>query len=171
MKTVKTILVCSTLLAIFFFSSLSSCKKEDVIQNVTNVTDTIYAEHPITAQLICTNNLQIQEVRGVRGGSILYYLRGGSGNTQSFDNEYIKLNTDNSGLYHENSGIERAITWNFTNSTNTKLVVNFTNTPASFSVTWDNIRYKDGKWYYDEYYTDGNTGQNSHAQFVKVPKP
>ncbi len=170
MKQVRILLLCTLATAGFFFFGLTSCKKENVIQNnVTNVTDTIYAETPITAALICADSLQIEEVRGVRGGSIFYYLRGGSSNTQSYDNEFIKFNTDNTGLYHQDDGTERIITWNFVNSDNTKLVLNLTNTPASFSVTYENIRYKNGKLYFDEYYTDGNTGLNSQAQFIKRP--
>ncbi len=171
MKRLQFLLGAVAILSVFFFSGLSSCKKEEIVQNNINVTDTLYLEKPITTAMLCLENLMYEEIRGVRGGAVLYYLRGGSSNTENLDNEYIKFNADNTGEYHENGGIVRNITWAFANTNNTKLNIFFTNTPANFTVTWDNIRYKDNKWYFDEYYKDGNTGAYSHSQNIRLKKP
>jgi len=170
MKLLFKLLISGTLILILFVSSLTSCKKDTVYQ--TN-TDTVYVstDVAITPALIAANKWMIEETRGVSGSSLVYYLRGGGTNTESFDNEYIKFNTDFSATYHDNFGTDRAITWSFANADNTKMLLNFTNTPASFTVTWDNIHSKNGKIYLDEYFTDGNTGANTHKQAIRVPKP
>jgi len=171
MKYFPKLLICCTVILVILFSGMSSCSKEQVIQN--NITDTVYVntEVAITAALISANKWMIEEARGVRAANNFYYLRGGSSNTQSFDNEYIKFETNNTGTYQDNTGVLRNITWNFSNADNTKLQIFFTNTPANFTVTWENIRSKNGKISLDEYFTDGNTGANSHGQFIRIPKP
>lgn len=63
----------------------------------------------------------IQEKRGLNGGNLVYYLRGGSSNTESFDNEYVKFESNNTGVYHDNAGFERVIAWLFSNSDNSTL--------------------------------------------------
>ncbi len=175
MKQINSLLAIAFTVIFVLFLGLSSCSKDDLDQNrVANATDTLYVDMPITTDMLCGDSLQIEEVRGVRGCSVLYYNRGAGGslaNTESFDNEFIKFHPNNTGLYHQDNGIERVITWSFLNPENTKLIISFTNTPASFDVIWENIRYKNGKWYFDEYYTDGNTGEHSHAQFIKVSMP
>ena len=40
------------------------------------------------------------------------------------------------------------------------------NTPATYAVTWDNIRYKNGNLNHDQYVT----GQHSHTQQIRIPK-
>ncbi|MDF2188784.1 hypothetical protein [Paraflavitalea sp. CAU 1676] len=112
----------------------------------------------------------MQELRGVLGNSIRYYSRGGNSNTESFDNEYITFNKDNTGTYVQNNGIQRSITWSFSNEAHTKLTLTLYNTPATFTVTWDNIRYKNKSLYYDDYYTDGNLYLNEHSQQIRTPR-
>ncbi len=164
MKSTTKVFTCIPVLLTFLFLGSTSCKKDK---------ETIYVNEftPITVSLITANKWMFQEGRGVRGGSLFYYLRGGSSNTESLDNEYIQLNTNNTGISHEQSGVERQITWSFDNSDNSKMTVNYTNTPANYSIHWENLRCKDNKLYYDEYFTDGNTGQNCQTNAIRIPKP
>ena len=171
MKHLPRLAIFVSSLLIFSFSTMVSCKKEKIVDRVVNDTVYVSTDVPITATLMSENKWMIEEARGVSGGSIFYYLRGGSANTTNvFDNEHIKFNTDNTGTYQD-FGATRTIAWHFINADNSKLVINFTNTPANFDVTWDNIHSKNGKIYFDEYFTDGNTGANSHGQFTRIPKP
>lgn len=163
-------LLCSSALILFCTIINTSCKKENQTQIINN-TDTLYIDTPITTALISSRKWMIEEMRAVYGGSIVYYLRGGSTNTQNFDDEYYQLNSDLTGGHQETSIFQRPVTWNFLNANNTKLVIHLTNTPANFDVIWDNIRIKNGKLYYDEYFTDGNSGLNSHGQYRRIPKP
>ena len=59
-------------------------------------------------------------------GSILYYLRGGTSNTTSYDNEYITFNADHTGVEVNNI----AVSTQYTNvaiviQLNTKLTMTF----------------------------------------------
>jgi hypothetical protein len=155
------------ILFLFLFQAgISSCKKE-----TTYITDTIIKKDTaLTTQLLTSHSWKIFEERGVSGGVILYYLRGGSNNTQSFDNEYITFNANNTGLLVNNAGIQTSFTWNFVNADNTKLTWTVTNTPATYTITWENIRYKNGNLQHDQYFTDANTGKNSHSQQIRMPK-
>lgn len=172
MKTTAKLVGVISAFFIFIFLGLISCKKETVVQNNT-IRDTVYVNiyTPITTALITANKWMFQEGRGVRGGTLFYYLRGGSSNTENLDDEYLQLNADNTGISHEQSGTIRQITWNFTSTDNSKLNVNYTNTPANYSIHWENLRCKDNKLYYDEYYTDGNTGQNCQTHVIRIPRP
>ena len=158
-----------TLIGILFIL-FASCKKETKVE-VQNITDTLYTEIPITISTITANKWMIEETKSVLGGNIVYYLRGGSSNTINFDDEHYKFNVDFTGSHQEDNTIQRPITWSFLNAENTKLIIHFTNTPANFDVIWENIRTKNSKLYYDEYFTDGNTGKNSHGQFIRIFKP
>jgi hypothetical protein len=179
MKVLFSILGITVAYLIMFTSS--GCKKETIVNNSINdtiilndtiiVNDTVVSLNPITLSVMTANKWMPQEVRGVNGGSIVYYLRGGSANTESFDNEHIQFHANMTGTYVEHFGIIRNVTWNFLNSDNTKLVIHFTNTPGDFAVYWDNIRMVSGNLYFDEYFTDGNTGANVHYQTIRMPKP
>jgi hypothetical protein len=159
MKALSNFVFIFTVSLIFLLSSLTSCKTLHVNTDI-----------PVTAGSITANRWTIQEARGVFGSKIFYYLRGGAENTQSFDDEYYKFNSDGTGSYHDNAGTNRSITWNFIKSDNSGLHIYFTNTPASFTVTWENIRIKGEKIYYDEYFTDGNILLNAHGQFIRIVK-
>jgi len=181
----KILLSGSTILLLLFITTLenglSSCTKDKTIYDTVTVvhkdtvtviqTDTlIIKDTAITTELLSAHPWQMQEIRGVAGGSIVYYLRGGSGNTQNLDLEYITFNADKTGLYVDGNGFPRSITWDFTDSTNTKLIWTIYNTPATFSITWDNIRFKNNSHYLDEYHTDGNNETEYHNQEIRVPK-
>ncbi|MCW3119126.1 MAG: hypothetical protein JWM28_3208 [Chitinophagaceae bacterium] len=172
----KILLSGSTILLLIFLASLegglSSCTKDKTIYDTVTVIqrDTIIIKDTaLTAEILTAHPWKMQEMYAVTGGLIRYYLKGASGNTESFDNEYIVFNMDKSGTYVENGGRHDAITWDFANAEKTKIYWTLHNTPATFVITWDNIRYKNSSLFYDEYYTDGNTGENSHAQEIRVP--
>ena len=171
----------------FFEVGVSSCTKDhniydtvtvikkdtvNVIQKDTvTVKDTVTIKDTmLTAEILAANSWKIQEIRGTIDNDIQYYLRGGLANTESFDNEYITFNTDGTGTYIDNVAHSTAITWVFDNAENKKMTLRFYNTPATFDIVWDNIRYKNKNLNYDEYYTDGNTGLNAHKQTIRMPK-
>ena len=173
----KSILSLSSLLLVLYLftiqSSLSSCSKDEPITDTVTVIkkDTVYIKDTMMSTAILSSHpWKCKEERGVRGGSIVYYLRGGSNNTESLDNEYLVFNANGTGLHMRNNGTSIPITWVFANADNTKMIWTLLNTPATYSITWDNIRYKNGNMYFDQYYTDGNTGQNAHSQQIRMPQ-
>lgn len=174
MKTVPKLIASAFIISLVLLSTMVSCKKETVTNTVTN-TDTVYVNNfdPITLSFITANSWMIEEGRGVRGSNIFYYLRSGTpaNNSEDLDDEFIRFNSDGTALYHAQSGFERTITWEFDNTNNTMLTLHYTNTPADFDVYWDNMRAQNGKLYFDEYYTDGNLGWDSHCQMIREPKP
>jgi hypothetical protein len=170
MKTMNKLLLAIALTSVIFLTGIVSCKKETIVQNTT--TDTVYVNlfTPMTTTILTANKWTYQEIRGVRGANNYYYLRGGLNNSEALEDEFIEFHTDGTANYHAQSGFERTITWEFNND-NSKITLHFTNTPANFDVFWDNMRVKDNKWYFDEYYTDGNLGFNAHSQNIRIPKP
>ena len=170
MKTAKKLSLCITLITLIFFTGLISCKKETVVEN-TVTTDTVNIYTPITLAVVTANKWMFQEIRGVRGSDIFTYVRGGSSNSENLDDEYLDFHNDYTVTIHEQSGFVRTIAWEFSNSDNSKITFHYINTPANFDLYYDNIRCKDNKLYFDEYYTDGNLGWNSHTQDIRIPKP
>jgi len=79
----------------------------------------------LTAQILTAHPWKVLEERGVLGGAIIYYLRGGTNNTQSFDNEFVTFNSNNTGVLTINSGNSYNFPWAFGNSENTKLTGHF----------------------------------------------
>jgi hypothetical protein len=173
MKHLLKIFFLAPFVFLFLFQTgVTSCSKDPI-----HVTDTIVKKDTIikqdtalTTQILTSHPWKVFEERGVHGGAIIYYLRGGSNNTQSFDNEYVTFNSNGTGLLVINSGGQYNFTWTFANADNTKLTWTVLNTPATYTITWDNIRYKNGNLNHDQYFTDGNTGQNSHTQQIRMPK-
>jgi hypothetical protein len=140
-------------------------KRDSVfITNNVTITDTV------TMQILTANAWKLQEMRGVLGGNNRYYLRGGTTNTENFDNEYILFKHDNTAIYIDNNSRQYGVTWNFTDATRTKLVLTMHNTPATYNVTWDNIRYRNNRLYFDNYYRDGNLFLNEHSQNIRIPR-
>jgi hypothetical protein len=147
-------------------SGVSSCTKEDDC-----TTDTIVKQDTmLTTQILTAHSWKVLEERGVRGGALIYYYRGGTNNTQSFDNEFITFNANGTGTLTINSGTQFAFNWAFANASNTKLTWTILNSPATYTITWENIRYKNGNLNHDQYFTDGNTGIHSHTQQIRMPK-
>jgi hypothetical protein len=175
MKSLLKIFTLLSLILLFLFQSgVSSCSK-DPDNDTDTVTiikhDTLIKQDTmLTAAILASHPWKVLEERGVAGGSIVYYYRGGSGNTQSFDNERVTFNANGTGTHTHNNGTVINMTWTFSNPQNTKLVWTVLNTPATYNITWDNIRYKNGNMYFDQYYTDGNTGINSHSNQIRIPQ-
>jgi hypothetical protein len=174
----KSILkLCAVLPVLFMFifqSGLSSCTKDPENETDTIIVtkhDTIVKQDTmLTAAILASHPWKVLEERGVAGGNLVYYYRGGSSNTESFDNERVTFNANGTGTHTHNNGTVINITWVFANSQNTKIVWTVLNTPATYNITWDNIRYKNGNMYFDQYYTDGNTGANSHSNQIRIPQ-
>ena len=161
----------------FLEGGLTSCSKDNTIYDTVTViqTDTITIKDTVFTEAILTSHpWKIKELRGVNEGSILYYLRGGSANTQNFDNEFFVFNADHTGMEDNGGGFTFEVSnWQLTNSDSgpTKLTFNYKITPAITAIiTWDNIHYKNNSFYYDEYYTDNNTNKDFHGQGIRIPK-
>ena len=143
-------------------ASVVSCKKEKVVY--------VSKDTAVTAQILTANSWKSQEHRGVEGGAKVLYVRGAtSGNTVNYDTEYMAFNSNGTGT-HDNPGIGvLPLTWTFGNADNTKLIITITNpSGSSVVVTWDNLRYKNGSLYYDQYWTQGTI--HSHTQDIRIPK-
>jgi hypothetical protein len=168
----KTLIILSTSLLVYFTafqSTYSTCSKKKILEQPVSVNNNNECL-PVTIDILTANPWKIKEDRGVVGGSLMYYSRGGSNNVESFDKEYIVFNADKTGTHYYNDGGKTNFTWKFANNEQTKIIWSVRNTPASFDLVWDNIRYKNNNLYLDQYYTDGNTGNHSHSQQIRMPK-
>jgi hypothetical protein len=162
----KLLLLAPFAFLLLFQNGVTSCTKDPI-----HLTDTIVKKDTmLTTQILTSHPWKVFEERGVHGGAIIYYLRGGTNNTQSFDNENVAFNSNNTGVLTINNGTQYNFTWSFGNADNTKLTWTLLNTPATYTITWENIRYKNGNLNHDQYFTDGNTGENSHTQQIRMPK-
>jgi hypothetical protein len=168
----KTLTIISASFLIFLTAvqpSSNGCNKQKTVEKSATTNDLPDCA-PVTLEIITANPWKIKEDRGVVGGSLMYYSRGGSNNVESFDKEYIIFNADKTGTHYYNDGGKTKFTWKFANNEQTKIIWSVRNTPASFDLVWDNIRYKNNNLYFDQYYTDGNTGNHSHSQQIRMPK-
>ncbi|MEJ0106282.1 MAG: hypothetical protein WDO19_28655 [Bacteroidota bacterium] len=160
----------------FFQAGFTSCTKDTTIYDTVTVnrTDTIILKDTVlTADILTAHPWKIQEIRGVvDNGWIMYYLRGGTTNTESFDNEYIVFNADQTGYEIDNIAINHPIThWEFSNAEHSKVIFTYTNVPNTTStINWENIHYKNKSIYCDEYYTNNNTGDSFHGQKILIAK-
>lgn len=151
---------------------VTSCTKDKTIYQTDTVIkkDTIIIKDTaISLQLLTANSWKMQEILGVQGNNQIYYKRGGTANTESFDADYIKFNADKTGVYVDGHSASHQITWDFSNSSNTKVTFTVSN-PAplnSQTVVYDNLRYKNGALLFDQYWTYNNV--NSHAQAIRLP--
>jgi hypothetical protein len=171
MKQLFTFSFAGILCALFLIQAgVSSCTKDQVIYDTVKVNtiqhDTIVVKDTaLTMQLLTAHSWRMQEIRGVSNNVAFYYLRGGSSNTQSFDNDVITFRPDKTGTYTDNSGNSFSLTWNFTNSNNTSIVYTMPNSnlAPNLVVTWENLKYKNASLLYDEYYTAGTKTAHSHV--------
>lgn len=161
---------------------LTSCTKDNTIYDTVTVVekdtltiiqkDTIIIKDTAVSESILTaNHWKILELRGVNEGSVLYYLRGGSSNTDNYDNEYFVFNADHTGYEVNNSGV----TFNVPNwqldTEKAKLTITYTLSPTtSMIITWDNLRFKNNRVYYDEYYSNIVVGNDFHGQGIRIAK-
>lgn len=151
-------------------AGITSCTKTTTkIDTVTvTKTDTLQEKDTaLTAAILTANPWKVQYDRASVGGTIVFYQRGGSDNTMNLDNEYITFNSNNTGIYTDESGTQTTFTWNFTNATNTTLVWTWDLSP-SVTVTWEDISYDDNALHYTEYYV--NNGVNSLSAVVRIPR-
>ncbi|HET9824401.1 MAG TPA: hypothetical protein VFP87_03650 [Chitinophagaceae bacterium] len=157
---------------------VTSCTKTDTIVDtvIKTKTDTLIQikrdtlqekDTNLTAAILTANSWKILEDRALVGSNYVYYLRGGTSNTQNFDNEYITFSANNTATYTDNNGGQSSFTWNFTDASNKKLVWLW-NLPQPVTVTWENIVYDDGAIRYTEYYTQ--FGVNTLSSEVRIPK-
>lgn len=156
---VAVMVTCST--------GITSCTKTTTKFDTVIVTktDTLQEKDTtLTAAILIANSWKVQYDRASVGGAISFYQRGGSSNTIALDNEYITFNSNNTGIYTNNSGTQTTFTWNFTNATNTTLVW----TMNSVAITWENISYKDNALHFTEYYSNG--GVSTLSTEVRIPQ-
>jgi hypothetical protein len=168
--SVSSFLVFASLL--FLQTGVTSCTKEKIVVDTVTVTKTdtlIIQDTTVSLELLTANSWKLQEIRGVNGNTMVFYERGGTLNTQNFDNEYIRFRADGTGTYFDASGATHQITWEFSNEARTKLTFVVSN-PApleSHIVVYENLRYKNQALLFDQYWTYDNI--NSHAQVIRIP--
>jgi len=133
------------------------------------LTDTVVIKDTaISLELLTANAWKMQEIKGVIGNNITFYERGGTNNTENYDNEYIRFNADKTGiLYDANGGIHQ-ITWDFSDVSVTKLTFVVSNPAPLLSqvVVYENMRYKNKSLFFDQSWTYNNV--NAHAQVIRL---
>jgi hypothetical protein len=145
---------------------LSSCTKDHTIYDTVVVTDSV-----LTETILTSHSWKLSFVRGVQAGAVIFYERGGSSNTQSFDNTYYTFNADKTGVVVDNGGTPHAVTsWSITNSGKTMVYTMNNSGSTTSDYTWDNIKYKDGAIHYDDYFHDNFINVNTHSQEIQIPK-
>lgn len=148
---------------------LSSCQKEVVRTDTLVIRDTIYKEPVIpvidTLQVLTSRQWKIDEIRFLQADSPYYYKRGGIGNAVNLDNEFIKFNSDYTGIYFTD-GNTYIFTWGFKSGNKTKIeyLVQF---PTPLLVNWENLIYNDNYLRYSEYYHKNDF--NSLATVLRIP--
>jgi len=159
---------------------LSSCTKDKTIYDtvIVNRTDTvtvkdtvIITDTTVTTEILTAHPWRIQYYRGVYGGDTVVYLRGGSNNTQSYDDDYVTFYADGTGFNNDAVGGSHQITeWKFTNAEHTQITFKYFAGPVIYHfITWDNLRFKNNSLMYDEYYHDNYADVNVHDQTVRIP--
>ena len=152
------------------FDTVTVIKKDTlVIKDTLLIKDSSFSKALLTAY-----SWKTTELRAVWGGDSIYYYRGGADNTAGFDYsiETYTFNPDGTGSYLDaRNGTHIIKDWKFVNSDNTKLtfLVSTTSSPTSISflITWENIRYKGGSIFTDEYWYDNNTLRYYHGQAIR----
>lgn len=151
-------------------TGVSSCTKEVVKVDTLTKIDTVVIQQDttVTLAILTANKWRSQEIRGVIGNDTIVYQRGGTNNTQDYDNEYIQFNADGTGILYDAAGTTHQTTWSFSDSSHTKLTfIVFNPAPIpSQTVTYDNLRYKNKALLFDQYWS--YQGINSHAQLIRV---
>jgi hypothetical protein len=177
----RKLFIASPFVAIIFLfifqTGVTSCTKEKtIVDTVTKVmvdtvvkvrVDTLQEKDTIlTAAMLTANSWKPSVVRGIINNTYIIYVRGGSGNTQSFDIEYITFNPDGTGIYHDGVGVATTFAWHFVDATT--LIWVWNGPYGVIPITWENIKYDDGAIRYTEFYNEN--GYNVLASNVRVPK-
>jgi hypothetical protein len=87
--------------------------------------------------LLTTVNWKVEESRVIDGNNMLYYKRGGAGNTINFDNDFYRYNNDNTGIYTFN-GQDYSFNWKYLDAEKTKMEMIILY-PTPLIVTLENI--------------------------------
>ena len=149
------------LLSIILISTIfiTSCKSSSVTKTVTWNT-------------IADMNWEMQEIRFLQQNSPYYYNKTErSGNNMNFDNDYIRFNLDQTGIYHQMDGQEYQIKWKFTNQQNTGIeyTIDLFRNGQPLIVHWDQVQLNGKTLKYSEFYTHAN-GTHSLAYAVRTIK-
>ena len=175
------------LLILWLFSitaALPSCTKDNTIFDTVTVIkkDTLVVKDTLVIKdssfseaLLTAYPWKTTELRAVYGGDSIYYYKGGSNNTGGFGDfsiETYTFNGDGTGsLLDALNGTHFITNWKFATADNTKLTffVTTTSSPSSQSylITWENIRYKNGTIYTDEYWYDNKALKYYHGQAIR----
>jgi len=101
----------SYLLAVLVVASLlQSCTKDD------SDVDTATKE-----ELLTHHTWKMEELTQVENNTQIYYKRGGTTNTNNFDNDKITFLVDGTGTYSPTPTQNFNITWEFTNASKTSM--------------------------------------------------
>jgi len=163
---------------------LTSCKKETIDHTIydtvtvikkdtVTVKDTVtIADTLVTEAILTANGWKPLELRGVNEGTVLYYLRGGSSNTDDYTNEYYVFNSNHTGYEMDNGGVTHNLTqWALSNPDNPKLTATYqVDATTTMVLTWENLRFKNNSLYYDEYYFNPIVGNDFHGQGIRIVK-
>jgi hypothetical protein len=123
----------------------------------------------LTVALLSANPWKFDEYIGVEGNRNVRYVRGAAENNVDYENHYIIFNSDfTGGLYDPNFNYLNPLTWSFTDSSNTKIVMTINFPTGPVTVTWNHIFYKNRSLVYDQSWTQN--GINAHLQIVQTPK-
>lgn len=109
------VLLSSALLSMFL---LQSCSKDS--DDVGKSREVLLTQH----------TWKMEEITQVENNTQIYYKRGGSTNTNNFDNDKITFVTGGTGTYSPTPSETFNITWQFTNTEKTamNIVISFTPT-------------------------------------------
>jgi hypothetical protein len=183
----KFILSLSGIILIWSFSistCLTSCTKDKTIFDTVTVIkkDTLVVKDTLvikdssfSSALLTAYPWKTMQLRAVYGGDSIYFNLGGANNTAGFGDRSVETYTFNPGgtgsLFDANGYTHNITNWQFTDSADTKLtfLLNTTPSPSSISylITWENIRYKAGSIYTDEYYYDNYAFKYYHGQAIR----
>ncbi len=110
-----TVLLSSALLSLFL---LQSCSKDS--DDVGKSKEALLTQH----------TWKMEEITQVENNTQIYYKRGGSTNTNSFDNDKITFLAAGTGTYSPTPGETFNITWQFTNMEKTAMNIVITFSPT-----------------------------------------
>ena len=100
---------------------VTSCSKDK--DNTSPVTKT-------KEELLTQHAWKMEEITHVENNNQIYYKRGGSANTNNFDNDKIIFLANGTGTYSPTPAQTLSLTWQFTNTEKTKMniVITFSST-------------------------------------------
>jgi hypothetical protein len=120
-----------------------------VIKNEIPGRDTVKAATAVTRAnetLLTGVTWKVEESRVIDGNTMLYYKRGGEGNSVNFDNDFYKFNADNTGIYSFN-GQDYTFNWKYLDAEKTKLEMIILY-PTALIVNLENVTLTAGSFKY-----------------------